>query len=108
MIDGYFNDFLEDTLKNCFIETIILQLLAPACFCLVALANSGWTRSQGVFPMSKDKKPQCPFIQRFSEDLRLTGKSERTLQSYSRNIRKLSEHLGHDPNQAAEEDIRKY
>ncbi|MFO0939678.1 MAG: site-specific integrase [Pirellulales bacterium] len=58
--------------------------------------------------MSKDKKPQCPFIQRFSEDLRLTGKSERTIQSYCRNIRKLSEHLGHDPNQAAEEDIRKY
>ncbi len=58
--------------------------------------------------MSKDKKPQCPFIQRFAEDLKLTGKSERTVQSYCRNLRKLSEHLGHDLNQAAEEDIRKY
>ncbi len=31
--------------------------------------------------MSKDKKPQCPFIQRFAEDLKLAGKSDRTVQS---------------------------
>ncbi|MFO0942586.1 MAG: site-specific integrase [Pirellulales bacterium] len=66
------------------------------------------TFSRSFSYVEKTKKPQCPFIQRFSEDLRLTGKSERTIQSYCRNIRKLSEHLGHDPNQAAEEDIRKY
>lgn len=58
--------------------------------------------------MSKDKKPQCPFIQRFTEDLTLARKSARTVQSYCRAVRKLSEHLGHDPNQASEEDIRKY
>jgi integrase/recombinase XerD len=58
--------------------------------------------------MSKDKKPQCPFIQRFAEDLKLTGKSQRTVQSYCRALRKLSEHLGHDPNQACEDDVRKY
>ncbi len=58
--------------------------------------------------MSKDKKPQCPFIQRFAEDLKLARKSERTVQSYCRALRKLSEHLGHDPNQASEDDVRKY
>lgn len=30
------------------------------------------------------------------------------MQSYCRAVRKLSEHLGHDPNQTWEEDIRKY
>jgi integrase/recombinase XerD len=58
--------------------------------------------------MSKDKKPQCPFIQRFAEDLKLARKSERTVQSYCRALRKLSEYLGHDPNQASEDDVRKY
>lgn len=58
--------------------------------------------------MSKDKKPQCSFIQRFAEDLTLTGKSERTVQSNCRALRKLSEHPGHDPNQASEDDVRKY
>ena len=58
--------------------------------------------------MSKDKNPQCPFIQRFAEDLKLARKSERTVQSYCRALRKLCEHLGHDPNQASEDDVRKY
>ena len=56
--------------------------------------------------MSKDKNPQCPFVQRFAEDLKLALKSQRTVQSYRRALRKLSEHLGHDPNQATEEDVR--
>ena len=50
--------------------------------------------------MSKDKKPQCPFIQRFAEDLKLFRKSERTVQSYCRALRKLNEYLGHEPRQA--------
>ncbi len=54
--------------------------------------------------MSKDKNSQYPFIQRFAEDLKLARKSERTVQSYCRALRKLSEQLGHDPNQASEED----
>ncbi len=58
--------------------------------------------------MSKDKKPQCPFIQRFAEDLKLAVKADRTVQAYCRALRKLCEHLGHDPNQASEEDIRNY
>ena len=32
--------------------------------------------------MSKDKNPQCPFIQRFVEDLKLARKSERTVQPF--------------------------
>ena len=54
--------------------------------------------------MSKDKNPLCPFIQLFAEDLKLARKSERTVQSYCRALRKLSEQLGNDPNQASEED----
>lgn len=58
--------------------------------------------------MSKDQNPQCPFLRRFAEDLKLSGKSPRTVQSYCRALRKFSEHLGHDPNHASEEDLRKY
>ncbi len=58
--------------------------------------------------MSKDKKPQCPFIQRFAEDLKLAGKADRTVQAYCRALRKLCEHLGKDPSEASEEDIRNY
>lgn len=63
---------------------------------------------QGVFRCRKTKILNALFIQRFAEDLKLARKSERTVQSYCRAVRKLSEHLGHDPNQTWEEDIRKY
>ena len=50
--------------------------------------------------MSIDKNPNCPFIQRFAEDLKLSGKSPRTQQSYCRALRKFIEFLGHSPEQA--------
>ena len=58
--------------------------------------------------MSIDKNPNCPFIKRFSEDLKLNGKSPRTVQSYARALRKFIEYLGHAPDQATEDHLRNY
>ena len=58
--------------------------------------------------MSIDKNPTCPFIQRFAEDLKLSGKSPRTQQSYCRALRKFIEFLGHSPEQATEDQLRNY
>ena len=45
----------------------------------------------------KDLKPQSPIAIRFQHDLKITGKEERTQQSYVRMLRKFAEFLGHDP-----------
>ena len=58
--------------------------------------------------MSIDKNPNCPFIKRFSEDLKLNGKSPRTVQSYARALRKFIEYLGHTPDKATEDHLRNY
>ncbi len=58
--------------------------------------------------MSIDLHPTCPLIKRFADDLKLNGKSPRTLQSYSRAIRKFTEFLGHSPDTATEEELRQY
>jgi site-specific recombinase XerD len=58
--------------------------------------------------MSIDKNPTCPFIKRFAEDLKLNGKSPRTVQSYSRALRKFIEYLGHGPDLATEDHLRNY
>lgn len=52
--------------------------------------------------MSIDVYLTCPIIKRFSEDLKLSGKSPRTLQSYCRALLKFMEDLDHDPDQATE------
>lgn len=58
--------------------------------------------------MSIDSKPTCPIISRFAEDLKLSGKRPRTVQSYCRALRKFAEYLGHTPDQATEDQLRKY
>lgn len=58
--------------------------------------------------MSVDLHPTCPIRQRFAEDLKLTGKSERTQESYCRALRKFSEFLGHSPDLATEAQLREY
>ena len=58
--------------------------------------------------MSIDSKPSCPVAQRFTEDLKLNGKSVRTQQSYCRALRKFSEYLGHAADQATEDQLRNY
>ena len=58
--------------------------------------------------MSQDLKPTCPISARFLEDLKLSGKKHRTQQAYVRAIRKFTEFLGHSPDQATEDQLRKY
>jgi site-specific recombinase XerD len=58
--------------------------------------------------MSIDSNPTCPVFQRFAQDLKLNGKSPRTQQSYCRALRKFTEYLGHSPDQATEDQLRKY
>ena len=58
--------------------------------------------------MSKDLNPTSPIAQRFLDDLKLGGLSKRTQQAYSRALRKFTEFLGHSPDQASEDDLRRY
>lgn len=45
---------------------------------------------------------------RFTEDLQLAGKGPRTVESYVRSVRQLSEHFGKSPDLLTLEDIREY
>ncbi|CAN5824337.1 tyrosine-type recombinase/integrase [soil metagenome] len=58
--------------------------------------------------MSIDLNPTCPAAQRFLQDLKLNGKSDRTQQSYCRAVRKFTEFLGHSPLDATEDQLRNY
>lgn len=58
--------------------------------------------------MSIDLNPTCPTAQRFLQDLKLSGKSARTQQSYCRAVRKFTEFLDHSPEQATEDQLRNY
>ncbi len=58
--------------------------------------------------MSIDKCPLSPVLVRFQDDLQLNRCSERTQQSYVRNLRKFSEFLQRDPDSASEDDLRNY
>lgn len=58
--------------------------------------------------MSIDLNPTCPTVKRFADDLKLNGKSPRTLQAYCRAVRKFAEFLGHSPDSATEEQLRQY
>jgi len=58
--------------------------------------------------MSKDSNPSCPLLQQFTQDLKIAGLSERTQESYCRVLRKFTEACKKRPDQATEEDVRKY
>jgi integrase/recombinase XerD len=58
--------------------------------------------------MSIDLKPTCPVATRFWHDLKLSGASPRTQQSYVRAVRKFTEFLGHAPDLATEDQLRNY
>lgn len=58
--------------------------------------------------MSIDLNPASTILKRFAEDLKLSGKSIRTQQSYCRALRKFNEYLGHCPEKATEEQLRNY
>jgi site-specific recombinase XerD len=58
--------------------------------------------------MSVDLNPTSTIAQKFAEDLKISGKSPRTQQSYCRALRKFSEYLGHSPQEATEQQFRNY
>lgn len=58
--------------------------------------------------MTKNLNPSCPVLQRFFEDLKLAGLSERTPQSYCRVLRDFSETIGKRPAKATAENVREY
>jgi integrase/recombinase XerD len=58
--------------------------------------------------MSIDLKPTCLVATRFLQDLKLSGASPRTQQSYVRAVRKFTEFLGHSPDLASEDQLRNY
>jgi site-specific recombinase XerD len=49
-----------------------------------------------------------PLYQKMSDDLRLTGKGERTHDGYLREIRKLAEHCQSSPDRISEQQLRRY
>ena len=60
--------------------------------------------------MAKDNDPNrlSPIALRMKEDLQLSGKSERTQESYIRMLRKFTEFLKREPDSATESDLRNY
>ena len=59
--------------------------------------------SNSNFPL-----PSYPIIDRFEQDLKLSGKLPRTQQSYTRVVRCFAQFLGHSPEVATEDQLRKY
>jgi hypothetical protein len=59
-------------------------------------------------PMSIDLKPSCPVANRFLQDLKLSGASPQTQQSYVRAMWKFTEFLGHSRDLASEDQLRNY
>ena len=60
--------------------------------------------------MAKDNDPNrlSPIALRMKEDLQLSGKGERTQESYLRMLRKFTEFLNREPDSATEDDLRNY
>ena len=60
--------------------------------------------------MAKDNDPKrlSPIALRMKEDLQLSGKGERTQESYVRMLRKFTEFLKREPDVATEDDLRNY
>lgn len=58
--------------------------------------------------MSRDSNPTCPLLQQFAQDLKIAGLRERTQESYCRVLRKFTDACKKRPDQATEDDVRKY
>ena len=60
--------------------------------------------------MAKDNDPirLSPIALRMREDLQLSGKGDRTQESYIRMLRKFTEFLKNEPDSATESDLRNY
>ena len=60
--------------------------------------------------MAKDNDPNrlSPIALRMKEDLQLSGKGDRTQESYIRMLRKFTEFLKNEPDSATKSDLRNY
>ncbi len=59
-------------------------------------------------PAKRKGGPLSPLAQRMLHDMQLAGLSERTHESYLRAVRKFAQWLGKSPDQACENDLRRY
>lgn len=59
-------------------------------------------------PARRKGIPLTPLAQRMAQDLQLAGRSERTQESYLRAVRKFAQWLNKSPDQASENDLRRY
>ena len=70
-------------------------------------SSSSSTRPTSPPALSKNK-PLSPLAQKMLADLQLAGLGERTQESYLRSVRKFAQWLAKAPNQAIENDLRRY
>ena len=59
-------------------------------------------------PAKRKGIPLTPLAQKMLQDLQLAGKAERTQESYLRAVRKFAQWLNKSPDQASENDLRRY
>lgn len=59
-------------------------------------------------PAKRKGIPLSPLAQQMAQDLQLAGRSERTQESYLRAVRKFAQWLNKSPDQACENDLRRY
>ncbi len=59
-------------------------------------------------PALRKNKPLSPLAQKMLADLQLAGLGERTQESYLRSVRKFAQWLAKAPDQATENDLRRY
>lgn len=59
-------------------------------------------------PARRKDIPLSPLAQKMLQDLQLAGLSERTQEAYLRGVRKFAQWLNLSPDQASENDLRRY
>jgi len=70
--------------------------------------NSNRPRRPSSTPAKRKGIPLTPLAQKMLQDLQLAGKAERTQESYLRAVRKFAQWLNKSPDQASENDLRRY
>lgn len=70
--------------------------------------NSNRPRRPTSTPAKRKGIPLTPLAQKMVQDLQLAGKAERTQESYLRSVRKFAQWLDKSPDQASENDLRRY
>ena len=70
--------------------------------------NSNRPARPASTPAKRKGIPLTPLAQKMLQDLQLAGLGERTHESYLRAVRKFAQWLGKAPDQASEDDLRRY